>query len=154
MFIKILKTALLNLLVEGQDGKVYHQACSPDIANLYYVNTQWEVKDLPKMDMQNEPVLVINTVFNDVQENFNIHELGGAMIQTIWTYTNKWRSRDAEFGEGPETENLIETPDIYGEGMNQFLAKFSGNSFWSLLHRERSGHLWHQKQSCLCLKKC
>ena len=83
MYIKILKIALLNLLVEGQDGKVYHQACSPDIANLYYVNTQWEVKDLPKMDMQNEPVLVINTVFNDVQENFNIHELGSAMIQTI-----------------------------------------------------------------------
>ena len=50
-FQDILLTALSNLLVEGQDGTVYHQirswamgvACSPDIANLYgdWFEKQW-----------------------------------------------------------------------------------------------------------------
>ena len=77
----------------------------------------------------------MKTVFNDVWENFNVHELGDVMTQTIHTYVNEWRSRNAEFGKGPDTKDLIETPDPIGEGMERFLAEFSGISFQNLSFR-------------------
>ena len=51
-----------------------------------YVQKCWEVKDTPKMDLT-ERVIVLKTVFNDVWDNFNIHDLEKTMIQTIREYT-------------------------------------------------------------------
>ena len=51
-----------------------------------YVQKRWEVKDTPKTDLT-ERVIVLKTVFNDVWDNFNIHDLEKTMIQTIREYT-------------------------------------------------------------------
>ncbi|KAH0826431.1 hypothetical protein J3R83DRAFT_5410, partial [Lanmaoa asiatica] len=78
---------------------------------------RWEMKDLFK-EVDIERVAVLKTVFNDVWENFNVHELGSTMIQTIRQYTAEWRVRDSEIPLAPrELDTLIRTDHLFARNL-------------------------------------
>ena len=94
-----------------------------------YIQKHWEVKDTPKTDLT-EHVIVLKTVFNDVWDNFNIHDLEQTMIQTIREYTAVWRGREPLTQLSPSDEDfLIPSSSLTGKNVDVFMEEFGGNTY-------------------------
>ena len=93
-----------------------------------YIQKYCEVKDLPKTDHEC-CVIMLKTVFNDVWNFFNIHEVENIMIQTIRQYTAEWQARKPFSYLSPEEEdNFIPMDSLLGNHLDVFMEKFTGGT--------------------------
>jgi hypothetical protein len=120
-----------------------------------YVLKRWEVKDTPKTDRE-ERVIVLKTVFNDVWDNFNVHDLESHMIQTVRKYTAIWRAREPNTYLRPSDEDfLIPSSALSGKNVDVFVEEFAGNTFSGRVYQDVVGELSDVtapllERSCLC----
>ena len=78
-------------------------------------------------------MIVLKTVFNDVWDNFNVHDLEQTMIQTIREYTAVWRGREPLMQLSPSDEDfLIPSSSLTGKNVDVFVEEFGGNTYSSI----------------------
>lgn len=102
-----------------------------------YVHRRWQVKDLPHEAEQSESVIVMKTIFNNLWENFSIHELEKAMIQKVGEYTTYWRERDSETPISPDEKLFLFSDDsLVDKSVDVFVEEFAGNLYHGLRYEE------------------